>query len=251
MQEELLLKNRFQDLASKAYEHNQYTFTNFLNAMEVSTLLACVKEFSYVPFALSGGYEGSERQVARFGSEQMLGYEMEFPICCILVEPLIKKFADEFSHRDFLGALMNLGIERNTIGDIVLQKQAAYLFCLEKIAPFILENLDKVKHTSVKCKIVESIPEEVFRVYEKLETVVSSERIDAVLSKVLHMSRSQSVLLFQEKKIFVNAKLCENTTYQLKKGDIVAVRGFGKMIYEGIAYETKKEKLCVRLKKYA
>lgn len=250
MQEDILLKNRFQDLASRAYEHNQYTFTGFLNAMETSTLAVYAKEFSYVPYTLSGGYEGSERQVARFGSEKMLGYEMEFPICCILAEPLIKKFADQFSHRDFLGALMNLGIERNTIGDIVVQKQSAYIFCLEKMAPFILDNLDKVKHTHMKCSIVQKLPEEVFHVFVELEVVVASERIDTVLSKVLHMSRSQSMQLFQEKKVFVNARLCENNTYGLKKDDIIAVRGFGKMIYEGIAYETKKEKLCVRLKKY-
>ncbi len=250
MQEDILLKNRFRDLANRAYEQNQFTFTGFLNAMEISTLGSCAKELSYIPYTIFGGYEGSERQIVRFGSNEMFGYEIEFPICCILVEPLLKKFSDEFSHRDFLGALMNLGMERTTIGDIVVQKQSAHIFCLEKMAPFILDNLKKVKHTHMKCEIVKDLPETIFHVFTDLEVIVPSERIDAVLSKVLQMSRSKSIQLFQERKIFVNTKLCENNTYSLKKNDIIAVRGVGKMKYEGVIYETKKEKRCVRLKKY-
>lgn len=250
MQEDILLKSRFQDLAGNAYEHNQYTFTGFLNAMEISTFMACTKDFSYVPYTLYGGYEGSERQVVRFGSEEMLGYEMPFPICCILIEPLIKKFADEFSHRDFLGALMNLGIERSMIGDIVVSNQSGYVFCLEKMAPFIMEQVDKVKHTHMKCSQVEELPKEIFHTFEELSVIVASERIDAVLSKVLKMSRSQSLNLFQEKKIFVNARLCENNNVIVKAGDIISVRGFGKLVYEGLRYQTKKDKLCVQLKRY-
>jgi len=250
MQEEELLKSRLQDLADRAYEHNQYTFSDFLNVMELSVLAACGKNFSYVPYTLSGGYEGSERQIVRFGSEELLGYEMPFPIQCILIEPLIKKFADQFSHRDFLGALMNLGIERSMIGDIVLHEQSAYVFCLEKMVPYIIDNIDKVKHTHMKCRLVEEIPAEVFHAFEELQVIVASERVDGILAKLLHMSRSQVLQLFQEKKVFVNSRLCENNNQILKADDILSVRGYGKMIYEGIQYQTKKDKLNVQVKRY-
>lgn len=250
MQEEELLKGRLQELADRSYEHNQYTFTDFLNVMELSTLVTYGKNFSYIPYTMSGGYEGSERQIVRFGSEEMLGYEMPFPIKCILVEPLIKKFADQFSHRDFLGALMNLGIERSMIGDIVVYEQSAYVFCLEKMASYIMDNLDKVKHTHMKCQTVEELPTEVFHAFEELQVIVASERVDGIVAKLLHISRSQVLLLFQEKKIFVNSRLCENHTQLLKKGDMISVRGYGKMIYEGIQYQTKKEKLNVQVKRF-
>lgn len=250
MQEEELLKRRLQDLADRAYEHNQYTFSDFLNVMELSVLASCEKNFSYIPYTLFGGYEGSERQIARFGSEEQLGYEMPFPVQCILAEPLIKKFADQFSHRDFLGALMNLGIERSMIGDIVVHEQSAYLFCLERMAPYILDNLDKVKHTHMKCRLVEELPPEVFHAFEELQVIVASERVDGILAKLLRMSRSQVLQLFQEKKIFVNSRLCENNNLLLKKNDVISVRGYGKMIYQGIQYQTKKNKLNVQVERY-
>ncbi|MDD2971462.1 MAG: YlmH/Sll1252 family protein [Lachnospiraceae bacterium] len=250
MQEEELLKSRLQDLASRAYEHNQYTFSDFLNAMELSVFMSEAKRLSFVPFQLYGGYEGSERQMIRFGSEEMLGYEMPFPIQCILIEPLIKKFADEFSHRDFLGALMNLGIERSMIGDIVLHDQSAYVFCTEKMSAYMMEQVDQVKHTHMKCRMVEELPAEIFHAFEVLHVIVSSERIDGIIAKLLHMSRSQVIRLFQEKKIFVNSRLCENNNQLLKINDTVSVRGYGKMIYEGIQYQTKKDKLNVQIRKY-
>ena len=73
------------------------------------------KEISYVPFDVFGGTENCERLMIRFGSEELFGYEEPFPICCLLAEPLIEKFADNFTHRDFLGAIMNLGIERDVM----------------------------------------------------------------------------------------------------------------------------------------
>ena len=250
MQEEELLKSRLQDLADRSYEHNQYTSSDFLNVMELSTLATRGKNLAHVPYTLSGGYEGSERQIVRFGSEEMLGYEMPFPIKCVLIEPLIKKFADQFSHRDFLGALMNLGIQRSMIGDIVVHDQSAYVFCLEKMAPYIMENMDKVKHTHMKCQMVEELPTEVFHAFEELQVIVASERIDGIIAKLLHMSRSQVLQLFQEKKIFVNSRLCENNNQILKMDDIISVRGYGKMVYQGIQYQTKKDKLNVQVKKY-
>lgn len=250
MQEDELLMSRLKDLAERAYKQNQYTFSSFLNIMEQSALTTNAREFAHMPYSLYGGYEGCERQVVRFGSEDLLGYEIPFPIQCILMEPLIKKFADDFSHRDFLGALMNLGIERSMIGDIIIVEQAAYVFCMEKMTSYIVDNLDQVKHTHMKCSIVESLPKEVFHSFEEISVIVASERVDGVAAKLLHLSRSQVLELFREKKVFVNARLCENNNYMLKENDIVSIRGYGKMIYEGIKYQTKKDKLSIQIKKY-
>lgn len=250
MLEEQLLRNRFIELANRAYEHNRYTFTSFLNQAEINLLCQTMKGIGNIPFTLEGGYENSERKMAGFGAAETLGYDCEFPMTCVLAEPLMKKFADDFSHRDFLGALMNLGIERSTIGDIVLSEERVYIFCTETIADFLCENLKKVKHTHMKCCRTEKLPEQVFERYEELEEIVSSERIDAVLAKISHMSRSQSLELFREKKVFVNSVLCESNDYLLKKGDVLSARGIGKMLYEGVVYRTKKDKLRIRIKKY-
>lgn len=245
-----LLKKRLAELAEKSYRSNQYVFTNFLNMAELNEFYEMQREISHVPYTAFGGAENCERVMLRFGSEELFGYEEPFPICCIRVEPLIRKFADDFSHRDFLGAVMNLGIEREVVGDLVLKDRTAYIFCTERIAPYLAENLVQVKHTTVRCTILEEAPEILKPVLEQKEVTAASERIDAVLGKLCNLSRSQSVLAFREKKVFVNGRQCENNSYQLKAGDIVSFRGFGKFRYEGIRYETKKGKICAEVSVY-
>lgn len=82
----------------------------------------------FAGITLYGGREEAERKILRFGSEAELGYEQPFPICCIRIRPLSAKFADKLSHRDYLGALMNLGIERSTMA----------IFCRERAKLFVL-----------------------------------------------------------------------------------------------------------------
>ncbi len=99
-------------------------------------------------YATFGGYDGAERAVAAFGNGCQYA---EFPVKIIKAEPLSQKFADKLSHRDFLGSLMGLGIKRNVLGDIVIKENTGYIFCLDSIADYIVQNLDKVRHTGVKC----------------------------------------------------------------------------------------------------
>lgn len=148
------LKNRIRELADKSYNQNQYTFTGFLGLAEQDALWQVEREVKFAGITLYGGREEAERKILRFGSEAELGYEQPFPICCIRIRPLSAKFADKLSHRDYLGALMNLGIERSTIGDILPGEGEAFLFCQDTIAEFICDNLEQIRHTHVRCEVV-------------------------------------------------------------------------------------------------
>ena len=176
-----------------------------------------------------------------------MGYEEEFPIVCIAIEPILEKFGENLSHRDYLGALMNLGIDRENLGDIFIKGKTGYVFCLERIAEYILENLTKVRHTHVKLHVLDKQEEFVQKDVEEIVVLSASERIDGVLAKVYNMSRSQSIEHFRAKKVYVNSRLCENNSYQLKAGDVISARGFGKFVYIGVEYQTKKGKLSVKV----
>ncbi|MBQ8327644.1 MAG: hypothetical protein IJX86_11265 [Lachnospiraceae bacterium] len=247
---EEMFEKRIKDLANQSYHKGLYMFSNFLNEAEIADVFSMDKELRFMEYSFFGGYEGSVRQVLCFGSEAQFGYEEEFPIDCIMVEPVSKKFSEELSHRDYLGALMNLGIERNTIGDIIIRDKSAYIFCLKKVSDYILESFSQVRHTTVKVKKVE-LPNLQFEVkIEPVEVLVSSMRLDGILSKLLNISRSESILLFTQKKVFVNGRLYENNSGTLKEHDVVSVRGYGKFVYEGLLSETKKGKLRIKLGKY-
>lgn len=244
------LISHVKDLADRCFTHSHYTFTDFLSQGEQSDILQFERELQYVPFSFFGGAEGCERRMLRFGSEEMLGYSEAFPVKCLKVSPLMEKFSDELTHRDFLGALMNLQVERSVIGDIVVRGRTAYIFCEEKMADFLCEELTRVKHTSVKCELCEDTPDEVKPQYADIELNLPSGRCDAVIAGLFKLSRSKSQELFKNGSIFINGRLCENSSAMLKEGAVVSVRGFGKFIYDGELGETRKGRLRVSVRKY-
>jgi RNA-binding protein YlmH len=248
--DEILFKKRLEELANKAYNNSQYLFTGFLSMAQLDIYYRMEAELSFVPATVFGGTCDCERVMLRFGDEELCGYEQEFPISCIEVSPLIEKFGEELTHRDYLGALMNLGIERGTLGDIVIIGKKAYIFCTDKMAPYIIENLDKIRHTNVRCETTEKIPESTVTRFDRKTLQVSAARTDSIIAKLYKMSRSESVELFRAKKVFVNGRLNENNSGQLKPGDKVSVRGFGRFKYIGVLGESRKGKLNVDVDLY-
>lgn len=245
MNEDDLIKKRLEDLAGKCCHSGRYTFTGFLSMAEQEIfhrLRNTASIVNQVPWTLFGGSGDSERNMIRFGNEETLGYSEEFPIVCVEIVPLMQKFADDLTHRDFLGALMNLGIERTTLGDIIIIENKGYVFCTAVIAPFIVDTLEQIKHTHVKCRITE-LPAEVSApavLTRKIQA--ASERIDAVIARVHQLSRGESLELFRQKKVFLNGLRCENSSYLLKPEDVVTARGFGKFTYMGYESVSKKGK---------
>ena len=230
-----------QDLADRSRNRNCYTFSDFLNPEEQSILLQNKKKLS--PFSLFGGTEGTERQMARFGSEETLGYQQEFPIVCLLVSPKNRKFADSLSHRDFLGTLMGTGIERSQIGDIVIRENEAYVFVNEKIVPYLCEELQTVKHTTVCCSVCEKLPGGTLFQTETVRRIAASERLDCIIGAIWHASRSEAGNWITAKKVFVNGAQCENNSAVIKPYDVISVRGKGKFRYVGVEGNTKKGRI--------
>lgn len=236
------LKKRLLELAEKSYSRSIYTYTPFLSLSQQQVFHAIAKEVSYAGYRMEGGAPDCERKIIRFGAPDNLGYEEDFPIACLQVRPVTPKFADTLTHRDFLGAIMNLGIERSTIGDIFVKENGAVLFCQETISPYLIENLHQVRHTNIECSVSEGGEALQNAEPKEISVTVSSARIDSVVAKIYHISRSQSLDLFRAGKIFVNGIIMESSSYQLKKDDAVTVRGYGKFIYYGLRGETKKGK---------
>ena len=245
-----LEKKRFLELARKSYNSGIYTFTDFLGLGEQSAFHEIERDIIGIPYTAFGGTEGCERVMIRFGSEELCGYEMPFPISIVLCQPLSDKFAEKLSHRDFLGAILNLGIDRSILGDIAIVDNRAYLFVKEGMAEFVADSLSKVRKTSVKCSIVDSAPEGDLYNTKEVRVQAVGERIDALVAKVFSISRDDSATLFSRGLVFISGKCCESVSHKLKAGDIVSVRGYGRFIYRGIEGHTKKGKLNILIEQY-
>ena len=237
-------QKRFEELAGRSSERGYTVYSDFLGISEISEF--CAMRFP-VPATLWGGYEDAERCVACFGDREYFTDNADYPIKCILIRPVNQKFADTLSHRDFLGSLMGLGIRREVLGDIIINENCGYLFCLENIADYIIENLTQVRHTIVKCEITEKIPEDVLPQPENREIIVSSERLDVIVSAIYKMSRSQVLPIFHTEKVFVNGAVKISPSATINIGDKISVRGFGRFIYKGVLRTTKKDRLVINV----
>lgn len=243
--EDKWLKNRFIELAENAYQQNHYTFSTFLTLAEQDLLIRTMQAHPHIDYTLFGGHPSCERRLARFGSAKLFGYEEAYPIEILAIQPLAPKFSRQLTHRDFLGAILNLGIDRHTTGDIFTKDTCANVFCLNTISRFITDNLVKVANTQISCQIITQVKEEWAPQLKERLFSVPSERMDALIAALYKLSRSQSQELFQTGKVFINGKLTENSSAKVKEKDIISVRGKGRFYYQGIEKETKKGRFLV------
>lgn len=202
----------------------------------------------YANSLLFGGNAACERKILGVFPEWETPDTESFPI--ILVK-CICSFKKDFTHRDYLGSLMGLGIERDRIGDIVVTEDAGYFFLHSSIGEYVLSNLKKIGSHGVKLS-VENIsemeyPEGKFAI---LKTVVASMRLDAVVGGATNLSRSKCVSLIEYEKVSVNHRLTVDNSAKISEGDLLSIRGFGRFIICSVEGETRSGRLHISLKKY-
>ena len=241
------------DLANTADNRGICMFSDFLNLNEQNIFYSLKNELPRIKYFTYGGFQDAERKILCFcGNDQYQEKEdISFPITCIKVVPPNQRFSDSFSHRDFLGAVLNLGIDRSKVGDILLNENEGYLFVQKTISPFILDQLIKVKHTMVSTSVLLHQDFHYQPKYTEVVGTVSSVRLDSILSVAFHSSRSSLTGLIEGGKVFVNSREVLSNSYSLKENDVVSVRGLGKFIYAGTSYQTKKGRYSVKILLYS
>ena len=247
--DELLLQKRLIDLSNTAYRRDIVTFSDFLNLNELNILHSTPKNLFPCGYKTFGGYELAERQMVAFLPDALY-YEYFYPLQVLRIRPTNKKFAEELSHRDYLGSILSLGIERSKIGDLLPKEDSCILFCHENMADYLIDHLTKIRHTMVTVTREESGDIEYAPSLEEIKGTVPSVRLDTVLSVAYPMSRSKLTAHIEAGRVFVNGKLITNNGYHLKEGDIISVRHMGRILYHGILSETKKGRYYISVGKY-
>ena len=122
-------------MANISYQRDIVTFSDFLTLNEQNMINSRISRMPGVVMEAFGGYEHAERQMVAFHPDALV-FPWEYPIDCLKIEPKAVKFSEKLTHRDYLGALLNLGVDRSVIGDILVQEDAAWFFCLRKMSDF-------------------------------------------------------------------------------------------------------------------
>lgn len=245
--EDMICQKRLKELANHAFFKKYSTYSNFLNLNEQSLFYDLLPELPSIEYFFWGGIETAERKMLCFSCDEII--PERFPISTVRIAPVHEKFAENLSHRDYLGAILNLGIERRKIGDIIIEEKIAYIFVEDTLIDYLCTSLTKIRRTNVYCsKVSEKFS--YIQKFQEISGTVSSVRLDSLIALAFRESRSSMVSLISSGKVFVNGRQITSNSYMLKYKDIISVRGKGKFLYEEEQGMTKKGKIKVFLKKY-
>lgn len=121
---------------------------------------------------------------------------------------------------------------------------------LSEVEIYFISNFTKVKNSNVKLnKLDLELLKNYERKYEVLEFIVSSKRLDTIISHIIRTNRKEVTDKIKNKEILVNYDY-PKTSYILKENDIFSVRKYGKYKFIGIINNTKKDNLVVKILKY-
>lgn len=245
---------------AKVYDHliqcerqNRPVFTDFINPV-VQDL--CLAHFAAgyargdLPFMVfEGGHEGFESCVVGFYPFEDEAEALRAPIVLLEIKALEADVS--WSHRDLLGSLLGLGLSREKFGDLRVGNGAAYVFVLEKLAPFVLSSLARVSKDPVSASEVpwSSFPEEDAG-GELLFRTVKSPRLDAVIAAGFDFSRGQAQKLVEAERVKVNHRPVSKPDKAVPEGAVISVRGFGRLVLTAHLGQSKKDREKMQLKRF-
>ncbi|MBE6070738.1 MAG: RNA-binding protein [Clostridium butyricum] len=191
-----------------------------------------------------GIFEEAERRMIAFNNV----YNVDFPMKLIKITN--KSKFSTLTHRDYLGGILGLGIERNKIGDLFVKENSCYVAIHEEIEDFIIYNIDKIGKSTCKVDIIEDMSLLPHVNFEEEIIMVSSLRIDGVVSKLCNISRAKAQSLIDQGQILIDYAKIRDKSYELKSEERITIRKTGKFIVGSIVGTSKSGKLKVVVKKY-
>lgn len=229
-------------LAEKTFDT---VFTDFLNPEDQNILRKmCQDKFLKVDFY--GGKGEFERAVASLFKYELEG---EYPIDVIKINGNFK--FEKLNHRDYLGAVLALGIKREKVGDINVFENETEIYVHRDISSYIAMNLNKIKHTGIKINLINiSDAKEKEQKFIDIKVNVSSPRIDCVVSSALNISRSKAAEMLGSGDVKVNYSITYDVSDKIKLNDIISIKGCGRFKIEDILGVTKSDRLTLLIKKY-
>ncbi len=241
----LLDKSEFSG-KTRGFSHSDFLDPHQINLAEKLLPSLNVREYSFF-----GGYPGAERAIAvfrpEFSDEEDL-YEFQGSILKVIeITPLAR---NSLTHRDYLGALMSLGIKREVTGDILVREDKCSIIVLSDIAGYIAGNLDKIGNTGISLKTTEisdlNVPEAKTR---EIKATLSTLRLDSLCAPAFGISRSLAADCIKAGKVQLNWEVSLSPDKVVHEGDTVSLRGKGRAVLEKVGGLTKKARITVCIKK--
>ena len=233
--EEKILISNIIDKYNMYLKYGKSTCSNFLNTYELK-LITSYLDYLKINYNVYQKYDFLEKRIIYFGE-----YENFITF--------YKLKNNKITHSQVLGTLFSLGLSQNTIGDIIVENDYIYYSNLTRLNKLLEENFKMISNKAIILEKIDEIILKQNHLYE-FSIIVSSIRIDNILSKLTSKSRSQILDFIKEKKVLLNYQILKNSSINLKENDILSINKFGKFKIGKILGNSKKNNIILQIKKY-
>lgn len=239
---------RLLDLGESAIRYRRYKVSDFLDPYLYSIAETIAAHYDRLQLLAFGGYHGAERVKAAFVDPDFPG-KVDFTISALRISWDSRYY--HLSHRDVLGALLGIGLKREIIGDLIMIQSGCQVILDATMVAFVLQNLTTVGSAPVS--VTEFSPEEIAAREEKIKeikTTVASMRLDVIAAAGFGTSRTKMADEIMADKVKINWQSIKNSAQTLKPGDVISMRGRGRVEVCDVLGQTKKGRLSVFLKRF-
>lgn len=250
-----ILLAQVSDKIEMCENRNKIEHTDFLDLAQTSIVQNHIDKLNIKNYMTYGGFEQAERKMFIIYPEKFNSEVVEKNLSTIVKIVRIQLPEDlkgKYAHRDYLGAVVKLGIKREKIGDIVVDNDGADIIVDKDVSKFLLENLGDLTRFSKSVITIEEIENlrtvEVRR--EERDIIVSSLRMDNVISELARCSRNKAHDIINMERVFVNFQCETKKTKQIKTGDMITIRGKGRFYIKELVGQTKSGRTIVKIEKY-
>ncbi len=246
---EEITEARIRDIFTIARKNREKKASNFLDPGQQQMAEMVARSFPGMGFYFNGGYEKAERKILVAYPEDMLDEPFREPLGALRIIP---KNSDEHpGHRDYLGAILALGINREKLGDILVGKTSADVVVKQEIMEYIGLNLQKIRNVSVEVEEI-SLKEllQPERPYKELKSTVASLRLDAIAGIAFGISRSKMAPFIKGENIRLNFKVVKDPATIVKEGDIISANRLGRAKVVEVGGRSKKGRIYVKIHRY-
>lgn len=234
---------------------NKIQNTDFLSLVEQKLVENFLKSQKINNYFFTGGFEEAERKIVLFYPQKMENLldkinlnEYINVIRIILPDEL----EGEYFHKNYLGGLMKLGIEREKIGDIIVDNNGADILVLPEMTKFLISNISELTRFS-KSEVKQINIEDLREVNIKTETIkitIASMRLDNIVAELARCSRGKANEILVQERVLVNYQTYTKPSKEIKENDTITIRGKGRFVIKQVLGNTKKGRIFLEIEKF-
>lgn len=243
--EKVIKMRRILDKIEIVLKNHIIESTDFLDPYEVYLAKSILNRFAEINYLDFGGYDNSERRIIVVYPSYIETIDSQEYLSAIRVEGDLTNL----SHKDYLGALLSLGIKREKIGDILVATDYGYIITKEEIGDYILYNLGKIGNKNLLTTKIPLSELEVPSIdYKEVKRFLSSLRLDLLISSTYNISRKDSMDIIKRGLVKVNWEPTDKAAREVSEGDVVSVRGYGRFILYSLEGTSKKGRILSNIR---